>query len=139
MAALSYRSAAKIAAREMYSSRGKFLFVILSVAIGVAALTGVRGFSSSFRSTLLDRARSIMAADLSARTTQQPTPAEQRGLDEIAASGIEMTPVTELLSMASSAKTLDPLLVSMKAVDPDRYPFYGDVELAPAGSLKTVL
>ena len=42
MASLSYRSAAKIAAREMRSSRGKFLFVLLSVAIGVAALTGVR-------------------------------------------------------------------------------------------------
>ncbi len=50
MASLSYRSAAKIAAREMHSSRGKFFFVILSVAIGVAALTGVRGFSASFRS-----------------------------------------------------------------------------------------
>jgi putative ABC transport system permease protein len=139
MAALSYRSAAKIAAREMHSSRGKFFFVILSVAIGVAALTGVRGFSSSFRTTLLDKARSIMAADLSARMFQQPTPEEQRGLDEIAASGVEITPVTELLSMASSAKTLDPLLVSMKAVDPAMYPFYGSVELAPVGRLQDVL
>ena len=139
MAALSYRSAAKIAAREMHSSRGKFFFVILSVAIGVAALTGVRGFSASFRSTLLDRARSIMAADLSARMFQQPTPEQEKGLDEIAASGVEITPVTELLSMASSAKTLDPLLVSLKAVDPAKYPFYGEVELSPAMPLKTVL
>src|SRR6202789_319869 len=139
MAALSYRSAAKIAAREMHSSRGKFFFVILSVAIGVAALTGVRGFSASFRSTLLNRARSIMAADLSARMFQQPTPEQQKGLDEIAASGVEITPVTELLSMASSAKTLDPLLVSLKAVDPAMYPFYGDVEVAPATPLRTTL
>ncbi|HWW98536.1 MAG TPA: FtsX-like permease family protein, partial [Edaphobacter sp.] len=139
MASLSYRSAAKIAAREMHSSRGKFFFVILSVAIGVAALTGVRGFSGSFRTTLLNRARSIMAADLSARTFQQPTPEQQAGLDEIAKGGVEITPVTELLSMASSAKTLDPLLVSMKAVDPARYPFYGEVELAAAAPLKTVL
>jgi putative ABC transport system permease protein len=139
MAALSYRSAVKIAAREMHSSRGKFFFVILSVAIGVAALTGVRGFSASFRSTLLNRARSIMAADLSARMFQQPTPEQQKGLDEIAASGVEITPVTELLSMASSAKTLDPLLVSLKAVDPAMYPFYGDVELAPATPLRTTL
>ncbi len=41
--------------------------------------------------------------------------------------------------MASSAKTLDPLLVSLKAVDPMRYPFYGDVELQPAGKIKDVL
>jgi putative ABC transport system permease protein len=88
---------------------------------------------------LLDKARSIMAADLSARMFQQPTPEQQTGLDEIAASGVEITPVTELLSMASAAKTLDPLLVSLKAVDPAMYPFYGDVELAPAAPLKTML
>jgi putative ABC transport system permease protein len=139
MAALSYRSAIKIAGRELRFSRGKFLFVVLSVAIGVAALTGVRGFSSSFRAALLDRARSIMAADLSARMFQQPTPEEQKGLDAIAAESVQITPVTEMLSMASSAKTLDPLLVSLKAVDPSLYPFYGDVELAPAGKLKDVL
>jgi putative ABC transport system permease protein len=139
MATLTYRSAAKIAAREMHSSRGKFFFVILSVAIGVAALTGVRGFSSSFRGTLLNRARSIMAADLSARMFQQPTPEEQKGLDEIEAGGVEITPVTELLSMASAAKTLDPLLISLKSVDPAMYPFYGNVELSPAGQLKNVL
>jgi len=139
MAALSFRSAIKIASRELRFSRGKFFFVVLSVAIGVAALTGVRGFSTSFRGALLDRARSIMAADLSARMFQQPTPAEQKGLDAIAAESVEITPVTELLSMASSAKTLDPLLVSLKAVDPAFYPFYGDVDLAPAGKLKDVL
>lgn len=139
MPSLSYQSAAKIAAREMHSSRGKFFFVILSVAIGVAALTGVRGFSASFRATLLTRARSIMAADLSARTTQQPTPAETKGLAEIQAEGVQMTPVTELLSMASAAKTLDPLLISLKAVDPSQYPYYGDVDLEPAGKLSDAL
>ena len=139
MPSLSYRSAGKIAYREMRSSRGKFFFVILSVAIGVAALTGVRGFSSSFRATLLTRARSIMAADLSARTTVQPTALEARGLVDIQSEGVLMTPVTELLSMASDPKTFDPLLVSLKAVDPSAYPFYGTVDLEPAGSLRTVL
>ena len=122
MPSLSFRSAARIATRDMHSSRGKFTFVILSVAIGVAALTGVRGFSSSFRATLLNRARSIMAADLSARALSQPTRAESSGLAQIQREGTQMTPVTELLSMASSAKTLDPLLVSLKAVNPGHVP-----------------
>jgi len=139
MANLSYATAMRIASRELRSSRGKFLFVILSVAIGVAALTGVRGFSASFRSTLLTRARSIMAADLSARMFQQPTADEQRGLDEISAAGVEITPVTELLSMASSPKTMDPLLVSLKSVDPSKYPFYGNVDLQPTAKLGAVL
>jgi putative ABC transport system permease protein len=139
MASLSYASAIKIAAREMRSSRGKFFFVILSVAIGVAALTGVRGFSSSFRGALLTRARSIMAGDLAARMFQQITPDQQKGLDAIAAEGVDITPVTELISMASSPKTLDPLLVSLKAVDPEKYPFYGKVDLEPADSLSSRL
>jgi putative ABC transport system permease protein len=139
MASLSFASAAKIAAREMRSSRGKFFFVVLSVAIGVAALTGVRGFSSSFRGALLTRARSIMAGDLAARMFQQPTPNQQKELDDIAASGVEMTPVTELVSMASSPKTMDPLLISLKAVDPAKYPFYGTVDLEPKAELKSVL
>lgn len=139
MASLSYATAARIATRELHSSRGKFTFVILSVAIGVAALTGVRGFSASFRSMLTLRARSIMAGDLSARSTQQPTPVEQAGLDKITAEGNDSTQVTELNSMASSPTSLDPLLVSVKAVDPRKYPFYGKVDVTPATPLAELL
>ena len=131
MPSLSYSTASRIAARELRASRGKFVFVVISVAIGVAALTGVRGFSSSFRATLLLRARSIMAADLSARTTQQLTPQEQAGIDNLVATGGDETQITELLSMASSTTSLDPLLVALKAVDPAKYPFYGQVVLSP--------
>jgi putative ABC transport system permease protein len=136
---LSYATAARIATRELRSSRAKFAFVILSVAIGVAALTGVRGFSASFRRELLLRARSIMAADLSARTVQQPTPEEQDALDRVTARGVERTRVTELLSMASSSTSMDPLLVAVKAVDPAKYPFYGEVVLSPAMPLTQAL
>jgi putative ABC transport system permease protein len=139
MAGLSYGTAARIATRELHSSRGKFAFVILSVAIGVAALTGVRGFSSAFRTTLLLRARSIMAADVAARTNTQPTPDQQAGLDGLRAAGNDESPVTEMLSMASTTTSLDPLLVSLKAVDPAKYPFYGKVVLAPAIPLAQAL
>jgi putative ABC transport system permease protein len=80
-----------------------------------------------------------MAGDLAARTFQQPTPNQQRELDAIGTEGVEMTPVTEMLSMASSPKAMDPLLVSVKAVDPQLYPFYGEVELSPASGLKEAL
>jgi putative ABC transport system permease protein len=139
MASLSYGTAARIATRELHSSRGKFTFVVLSVAIGVAALTGVRGFSSAFRATLLLRARSIMAADIAARTNTPPTPDQQAGIDALRTAGNDESPVTELLSMASSTTSLDPLLVSLKAVDPGKYPFYGSVVLEPAMPLPAVL
>ncbi len=144
MASLSYATATRIATRELRSSRGKFAFVLLSVAIGVAALTGVRGFSSAFRATLLLRARSIMAADLSARTSTPLSPQEQASLDQLLRSGGpeaggQETTVTESLSMASSSTSLDPLLVALKAVDPARYPFYGDVALSASMPLSQAL
>ena len=140
MGRLSFGTAARIAFRELRSSRGKFAFVVLSVAIGVAALTGVRGFSAAFRSMLLVRARSIMAADLAARSTQEMTPAEVAGLARFTgAARAEVSPVTEMLSMASASNSLDPLLVSLKAVDPAKYPFYGKVVLSPAIPLTEAL
>src|SRR6202789_1728951 len=136
---LTWDSAAKIAWRELQASRTKFLFEIISVAIGVAALTGARGFSDSFQKTLLGEARTIMAADLSARMFRQPTPEEEQQLNVLASRGIQRTEVSETVSMVSSPADPVPLLVSLKAVDPQRYPFYGTVVLDPAGDLRQVL
>jgi putative ABC transport system permease protein len=136
---LTWASAAKIAWRELQASRAKFLFVIISVAIGVAALTGVRGFSDSFQKTLLGEARTIMAADLSARMFRQPTQEEEQQLNVLASRGIQRTEVSDTVSMVSSPGDPVPLLVSLKAVDPQQYPFYGTVVLDPAGDLRQVL
>ncbi len=136
---LTWASAAKIAWRELQASRAKFLFVILSVAIGVAALTGVRGFSDSFQRTLLGEARTIMAADLSARMFRQPTADEETALNAMASHGVQRTEISDTVSMVSSPGDPVPLLVSLKAVDPAYYPFYGTVTLQPSGDLRQVL
>ncbi|HEY0759564.1 MAG TPA: FtsX-like permease family protein [Acidisarcina sp.] len=134
---LSWSSAAKIAVRELRNSRAKFAFVILSVAIGVAALIGVRGFSESFQKTLLAEARTIMSADLSARMFRQPTDEEERQLRALTATGTQRTVVTEMVSMASATNDPVPLLVSLKAIDPAVYPLYGAVELSTAENTQT--
>ena len=137
--ALGWNTACRIAWRELRASMGKFLFVILSVAIGVAALTGVRGLSEAFTRTLMTQARTIMAADLSARLFRQLTPKETLQLDALRTQGLQRTDATELVSMASSANDPVPLLVSLKAVDPGAYPFYGSVVLDPAGDFRSAL
>jgi putative ABC transport system permease protein len=140
--ALSWRRAAAIAWRDLRSAPGKFGFVVLSVAVGVAALVGVRGLSDSFRRTLSAEARSLMAGDLSARIFHQPT-AEETGkvvaLLKQDGPGMRSTWVTETVSMASVPQDPVPLLVSLKAVDPGEYPYYGSVELEPALSLEQAL
>jgi putative ABC transport system permease protein len=141
--ALPWSVAARIAWRELRAGKAKFLFVLLSVAIGVAALTGVRGFSESFARTLLEQARSIMAGDLSARMFRQTTPAEALQLDALAEpkSGLNVrrTVVTETVSMAMVQGDPVPLLVTLKAVDPGEYPFYGTVVLSTGRSLREAL
>ena len=138
--ALPWRTALRIAARELLFARVKFVFVVLSVAIGVGALTGVRGFADSFSTTLLGQARSILAADLSARMSRVLRPEEQQRLADFSKkSGAEMTQITEMASMAGVAGDPVPLLVSLKVVDPAKYPFYGTLRLQPAGSLATAL
>ena len=129
--ALSWKRAAAIGWRDLKSSPGKFAFVVLSVAVGVAALVGVRGFSESFRKTLLSEARSLMAADLTARIFHLATADENRKLAAIEKQGVRETWATETVSMASVPPDPVPLLVSLKAVDPAEYPFYGKAELEP--------
>jgi putative ABC transport system permease protein len=138
--ALPWSSAVRIAWRELQASRVKFAFVVLSVAIGVGALTGVRGFSESLGSVLLSQARGILAADLSARMNRELSPAEQARLDAYAkAEHIQQTKVTEMISMAALSTAPVPLLVTLKIVDPLVYPFYGTVKLDPAVSLPSLL
>src|SRR5579875_3406954 len=71
--ALSWSRAAAIAGRDLKSAPGKFAFVVLSVAVGVAALVGVRGLRVSFRGTLSGQARSRWAGDVGAGMPHTPT------------------------------------------------------------------
>jgi putative ABC transport system permease protein len=140
--ALSWKRAGAIGWRDLKSAPGKFGFVVLSVAVGVAALVGVRGFSESFRKTLGTESKSLMAGDLSARLFHPPTAEDQAkivGIFKKDGGGIQSTWVTETISMASVPPDPVPLLVSLKAVDPNQYPYYGTAELQPSISLQQAL
>jgi putative ABC transport system permease protein len=127
----SWATAFKIAWREARSSSFKFLFVILAVAIGVGSLTGVRGFSHAFNAMLLGQARTLMAADLSLRVFELPTPEQNASMDDLVKRGVQRTWITETLTMAAGGQSKAPMLVSIKAVDPAVYPFYGEIRLSP--------
>lgn len=136
---MSPKTAARLAWRDSRTAGAKFLFVILAVAVGVGSLTGVRGFSRAFRTMLLRDARTLMAADLSIRVFELPTPAQDNAFDSLESRGVDRTWITETVSMLSAPKLSSPLLVAVKAVDPAKYPFYGRVELTGQSSLPAVL
>jgi putative ABC transport system permease protein len=120
----------RIAWRETRAALGKFVFVVLSVALGAAALTAVSGFNESVKYTLLREARSLMAADIALRMPIEPSPQEKQFLANLESRGIRTTRVTETVSMASSGKGA-PTLISVKGADLARYPFYGQLMFDP--------
>ncbi len=118
----------------------KFVFVVLAVAMGVGAVSGVRGFSQSVQTMLGSETRNIMAADLTARQFNEPDNIQAALLEGLTAKGIERTTITETVSMASSeVPDAVPVLVSIKAVDPAKYPYYGSVKLSPEMGLADAL
>src|SRR5579885_272563 len=137
---LSLRTAARIAWRETRSSLAKFLFVVLGVATGVGALSGVRGFSDNFHAMLTREARTVMAADLAARQFHLPESRQLALLDSLEARGVEHTWITETVSMAEAKNSsAPPVLAALKAVDPAEYPYYGEMKLNPAMPLRQAL
>lgn len=132
-------AARKIAWREARASSFKFLFVVLAVAVGVGALTGVRGFSTSFRRMLNSEARTLMAGDVSVRIFTNPDPKQQEVFEAITTKGTKITRITETVTMAAKPGNPVPVLVSLKAVDPAQYPFYGEVILNPKQGIEQAL
>jgi putative ABC transport system permease protein len=128
-----FRFAVTMAWRETRAAAGKFIFVVLAVALGTAALTAVSGFNESVRYTLLSESRTLMAADISLRMPVEPSEKEMAFLEELGASGISSTRVTETVSMASpgTGERRTPVLVSVKGADFAQYPFYGQLLLDP--------
>ncbi|MBI5083857.1 MAG: FtsX-like permease family protein [Acidobacteria bacterium] len=129
----------RMAWREARASAPKFAFVIFGVAAGVGALTGVRGFSAAFHEALRREARTLMAADLTIRQFSPPTPAQDAEAAKWTARGARLTLITETISMLGADDAAPPVLVSVKAVDPSAYPFYGRVRLEPGAALASAL
>ena len=136
------RTAFKIATRELRATPAKFLFVIMAVAVGVAALSGVKGFGYGFRGMLLHNAKQLIAADVQAQMWDDPTPQQDQAMQALGLKHGALTRVTETVSMAAPVSATGPRvpqMISVKAVDPAVYPFYGTLGLKPAAPLSKLL
>ncbi len=133
------RTASKIAWRDLHAAPAKFLFVVLAVAVGVAALSGVKGFGYAFKGMLLRNAKQLIAGDVQAQMWAEPTAAQLQKLESLAGRDGSLTRVTETVSMTASRHERIPQMVSVKGVDPSVYPFYGNLTLNPACPLRELL
>jgi putative ABC transport system permease protein len=126
--------------RESRGSRGRLIFFIICLAVGVAAVVAVAGLSASLDEGIRREARQLLAADL-AIEANRPLPADfdfaRAGL-----AGVQRTDVTELVTVAAApphgAAPGPSQLVEIKAIRGE-YPFYGELKLRPARPLSELL
>ena len=127
-------------ARESRGSRGRLVFFIACLAVGVAAVVAVAGLSASLRDGIRREARQLLAADLAVRGDQ---PIPPQALNAIAAlSDAQRTDVKETVTVAAAlARGGQPgasQLVELKVVN-GVYPFYGRLDLRPQRPLHELL
>jgi len=129
----------RLAWREMRPSIKKLLFMVSAIALGVGALTGIKGFSLALNQSMLRSARDLIASDIAVRMNSIPSERDLNLVNSIEQRGAQVTRTTETMSMASPAAVANPILCSIKAVEPNKYPFYGTVLLDPAIPLRQAL
>lgn len=127
-------------ARESRGSRGRWLFFIACLALGVAAVTTVAGLVAGVEDGLRGEARQLLAADLAVGGQRPLPPALAEELRQ--RRGLEIADVREMVTVvaapASDAGPGRSQLVELKAVA-DGYPFYGTLDLAPPRPLAELL
>jgi putative ABC transport system permease protein len=116
--------ALRMAWRETRGAHRHFVYFLISITVGVAALVAVQSFTDSLTRAVARSAKSLLGADLEIRSTQPLSPDSAAAMRALASEGIAVTAVRELAAMAQTGAGTRSQLVELKAVEPG-YPFYG--------------
>ena len=127
--------------RESRGGIGRLGFFTACVAIGVAAVVAVAGMSAAVEEGLRSHSRELLAADLAVQAYRELPDELDAALEELAP-GSQRMDVRELATMCGAfgadGKIARSRLAELKVVDGD-YPWYGALELQPAGVLAELL
>ena len=126
--------------RESRGARGRLVFFTLCLAVGVAGVVAVAGFSSALREALRTEARRLLGGDLRVeglRALPEPGAELLAGVP-----GARVVRLWEMPTMAAAPAGArgagTSRLVELRAVEGD-YPFYGELGLEPARPLAELL
>ena len=126
--------------RESRGSRGRLVFFIACLAVGVAAVVAVAGLSASLDDGIRREARQLLAADLVVQGNEPLPPPALRAI--AAVPGARRTDVRETVTVVAApgraGRPGPSQLVEIKAVD-GFYPFYGKLDLRPRRPLHELL
>ncbi len=125
--------------RETRGARGRLAFFVLCLAVGVAAVVAVAGFSAALRGALASESRRLLAGDLRVEGRQPLPPEAEAVLDQFA--GLRQTRVFELptvvaaLDDGGAGRTR---LVELRGID-GVFPLHGELDLDPPRPLAELL
>ncbi len=126
-----------LARRHLRRGSRHHLPIVAAIALGVGAVVAIGAAADHAQRAIAREAKSLLAADVEIRSLRLlSSPAVEAAIGRLASRGARVTAVSELAGMATaSGRTA---LVELKAVDAG-YPFYGEVETAPARPLPVLL
>src|SRR6202040_4279586 len=124
---LRWPLALRVALRDFRGGLRGFAIFLASIALGVAAITGIGSVSLSLKDGLAQQGRAILGGDASFDVSQRELSTSER--DFLAGEG-RLSPVALLRAMARRDDG-ETALVEIKAVD-ETYPLAGEAVLDPA-------
>jgi len=127
--------------RESRGSRGRLVFFIACLSVGVAAVVSVAGLSASLDEGIRSEARQLLAADL-AIEGRRPVPPDL-DLAAVGLAGAERTDLQETVTVVAAPPRAigqpgRSQLVELKVVN-GTYPFYGKLVIEPRRPLRELL
>jgi putative ABC transport system permease protein len=134
-----WRTASRIAWKDLRSSPIQSAWIVCVMAVSLAAIGGVHSAANVARAAIHTDSRAWLAGDIGIDLVYSIEREQIAALDRLQSQGIAWTVVTSAWTMASSDESPDPGVISVKAVDPALYPFYGELTLDPPLSLGAAL
>ena len=127
----------RLARRELRSGLSGFRVLVISLAIGVAAIAAVGTVNESVIGGLRSDARALLGGDVDLRLLHRDVTAEQDAY--LQRNSADLSHVTEMRAMARPANNRDArTMVELKAVDAV-YPLVGGIEMTPVMPLADAL
>ncbi|HYJ79482.1 MAG TPA: ABC transporter permease, partial [Longimicrobiaceae bacterium] len=121
-----------LAWRESRFARRRLLLFLSSISLGVAALVATQSFAAGLRAGVRDQSRALLGADVALSSNRAFGPRTEALLDSLRRAGVPVARTSAFGSMALAERTGGARLAQVRAVEPG-YPFYGEIETAPAG------
>ncbi len=116
--------------RETRGAHRHFVYFLVCITVGVAALVGVQSFSDSLARTVARSAKSLLGADVEIRSTHPLSADPRPSWDSWRANAPPSLHPRDGRGMAQAGQAARSVLVELKAVEPG-YPFYGRLVADP--------